>query len=82
MIVIRNLTELIKYQETQKVSHYYELLTATVSHEMLTPLNSILTFLAQVLSRVEDQYLQKQLRIISSSSHMLHYLVSDLIDLF
>lgn len=45
MIVVKNLTQLIRYQETELSNNFFELLTATVSHEMTTPLNSILALL-------------------------------------
>ena len=60
----------------------YELFTATVSHEMRTPLNSILTLLKVVMGSISDFKIKKTLRIILSSSEMLRYLVNDMLDLF
>jgi signal transduction histidine kinase len=45
MVIIKNLTELVRYQNVQSESRLYELFTATVSHEMRTPLNSILSLI-------------------------------------
>jgi len=60
----------------------YELLTSTVSHEMRTPLNSILTLLKVVMSSISDYKMKKTLRVIRSSSEILQYLVNDMLDLF
>lgn len=45
MILFKNLTPLIKYEKVKLEKHYYEMLTATVSHDMRTPLNSIINLL-------------------------------------
>lgn len=42
MLVIRNITFIIEYEKVKNENRYQELLTATMSHEMLTPLNSII----------------------------------------
>ncbi|TNV84459.1 hypothetical protein FGO68_gene5675 [Halteria grandinella] len=91
MIVVKNLTQLIRYQETELSNNFFELLTATVSHEMTTPLNSILALLSNVIRNAEtepDQFCAKlshqlqELKIVRSSCNMLHYLVNDMVDLY
>ena len=82
MIVIKDLTELIQYQETESTHNFFELMTATVSHEMLTPLNSVLALLSSLIRSVTEPKLLMTLRIINSSSCMLRYLVNDMVDLF
>lgn len=64
-------------------NHFYELLTATVSHEMRTPLNSMITLLDRARTYVTNsEEGLKSFKIIESSSKMLSYLVNDLLDLF
>ena len=70
------------YQQIEMENRLYELFTATVSHEMRTPLNSILTLLKVVMGSISDFKIKKTLRIILSSSEMLRYLVNDMLDLF
>ena len=48
--MIKNITELVKYQQTELENKLYELFTATVSHEMRTPLNSILSLIKIVMN--------------------------------
>lgn len=45
MVMVKSLTQHVKYEQIKLENHLYELLTATVSHEMRTPLNSILGLL-------------------------------------
>ena len=42
MIMIRSITHFVKYDKLKMQNHFLEMLTATVSHDMRTPLNSIL----------------------------------------
>ncbi|CDW74854.1 pas domain s-box protein [Stylonychia lemnae] len=39
MIMVKNLTPIINYEKVKQENHFYEMLTATVSHDMRTPLN-------------------------------------------
>ena len=48
MVVIKNISSLVRYEQIKIENHFYEMLTATVSHEMRTPLNAILTLLANM----------------------------------
>jgi signal transduction histidine kinase len=58
------------------------MLTATVSHEMKTPLNSILGLLSAIEYFIPDPKGLKLLKMVSNSAHMLSYLIDDMIDLF
>ena len=42
MIMARAITHLIKYEKLKLKNHFLEMLSATVSHDMRTPLNAIL----------------------------------------
>jgi signal transduction histidine kinase len=39
------MTSLIQFKEVKTENHFFELLTATLSHEMRTPLNATLALL-------------------------------------
>ena len=54
MIMIKCLTPLMKYEKLKLENHFYEMLTATVSHDMRTPLNSILNLLANIKTQIKD----------------------------
>ena len=82
MIIIKNLTELVKYKNVEMENRLYELFTATVSHEMRTPLNSILSLIKVIMLSISDLRIKKLLNIILSSSELLKYQVSEMLDLF
>lgn len=48
LILVKNLTTLVKYEAIKLENHFYEILTATVSHEMRTPLNAIIGLLSAI----------------------------------
>lgn len=39
--MIKSLLPLVKYEKLKFENHFYEMLTATVSHDMRTPLNAM-----------------------------------------
>jgi signal transduction histidine kinase len=43
--VVKNLTPIVNYEAVKVENHFYEMLTATVSHEMRTPINVIIGLL-------------------------------------
>ena len=81
MFIIKNLTPEIKYKKLKMMNHFYEMLTATVSHDMRTPLNSMIGLL-NTLDLFVDENGKRFLRIIKSSSNFLLFLVNDLLDFF
>lgn len=61
-------------------NHFYEMLTATVSHDMRTPLNAMTGLLSNIGPFISDERGLKLLKIVENSSKMLIFLVSDLLD--
>ena len=45
MIILKVLTPLIKYEKIKQNEHFFNMLTAAASHDMITPLNSIIGLL-------------------------------------
>jgi signal transduction histidine kinase len=82
MIMVRSITHLIKYEKLKLQNHFLEMLTATVSHDMRTPLNAILGIGRNLEPLVQNVAGQRYLGIIMNSARLLHFLVNDLIDLF
>jgi len=79
LLLIRNISHIINYEKVKNVGKYQELLTGTVSHEMLTPLNAIINFV-QVLMQKNDSLLtsvgrQKDhlLRLINLAKEQLEF---------
>eukprot|EP00347_Sterkiella_histriomuscorum_P013092 403366052 len=89
IVIIRNISQLLNSEKERISNRYQEMLTATISHELMNPLNSIinLTSLAkqqyggpkiyQML--VEDWF--RYFKMINSSSIMMHHMVKSQIDI-
>jgi signal transduction histidine kinase len=70
--VVKNLTESVRYKQVELENQFNELLTATVSHEMRTPLNSILTLLLAIRQYLAGSPRGEELwGILQSSSTIL-----------
>lgn len=82
MIMAKNLTPIIRYEKLKVENHFYEMLTATVSHDMRTPLNAMTGLLNSLDMFISDNTGRRFLNIIRSSSKFMCFLVNDLLDFF
>jgi two-component system, sensor histidine kinase len=82
MIMAKSITHLIKYEKLKLQNHFLEMLTATVSHDMRTPLNAILGIGRNLEPLIKNEIASRFLKIMMNSARLLHFLVNDLIDLF
>jgi signal transduction histidine kinase len=55
IVVIKDLSPLMKYEDLKFENKCYEMLTAAVSHDMKTPLNSILGLLIALAPYINDE---------------------------
>ncbi len=58
------------------------MLTATVSHDMKTPLNAIIGISQSLHNFIQGEAPTKLLKIVNNSSKILMFLVNDLLDFF
>jgi len=81
VLVLKNDTHIIKDKKLVLERHFVELLTATVSHDMRTPLNSII-----VVSDIMDSEVtlkgKMMLGFIQNSAKILNFLIEDLLDFY
>ena len=82
MIMIKSITHFIKYQKLKLQNHFLEMLTATVSHDLRTPLNSILGIGRSLEVYIRGDKGARFFRIMMNSTKLMQFLVNDLIDLF
>lgn len=82
MIVIKNISSVVNYEQIKIENHFYELLTATVSHEMRTPLNAVITLLDNLDHFIINPKGLRLVQVIENSAKMLMYLVNDMLDIF
>ena len=82
MIMARSITHIIKYEQLKLQNHFLEMLTATISHDMRTPLNAILGIGKNLQPHIIHGAGTRYLHIMMNSAALLHFLVNDLLDLF
>ena len=82
MIMARSITHIIKYEQLKLQNYFLEMLTATISHDMRTPLNAILGIGKNLEPHVTHEAGSRYLQIMMNSASLLHFLVNDLLDLF
>lgn len=82
MIIAKSITHFVKYEQLKLQNHFLEMLTATISHDMRTPLNAILGMSKNLKKYLTEENPKKFHRIIMNSASLMQFLVNDLIDLF
>jgi hypothetical protein len=82
LILLKNWTSYFRYQLSKQAQKIQEMITATISHEMRTPINSILTMIESLMLINEDYEHQRMCSIIKNSGTLLLYLVNDMLDAF
>jgi K+-sensing histidine kinase KdpD len=55
IIVIKDMTPMMKYEDLKFENKCYEMLTASISHDMRTPLNAILGLLTTLATFIKDE---------------------------
>ncbi|TNV84152.1 hypothetical protein FGO68_gene1404 [Halteria grandinella] len=82
LIIAKSLTHFVAYEQLKMQNHFLEMLTATISHDMRTPLNAILGLgedLKQYITHNQGFTLHS---VLMNSSKLLLFLVNDLLDLY
>ena len=82
MIIAKSITHFVKYEQLKMQNHFLEMLTATISHDMRTPLNAILGMGHNLERYVEDANGRKFHKVMMNSASLLLFLTNDLLDLF
>lgn len=69
MLTVRDVTMMYQLEEALSLNKYLDMLTATISHEILTPLNCIITFSNALRRKTnEEEILQLAKKIHGSST--------------
>lgn len=82
MIIAKSITHFVQNEQLKMQNHYLEMLTATISHDMRTPLNAILGMGKSIERYVQGESGKKFHQVIMNSAALLQFLVNDLLDLF
>ena len=89
MIALRDVSGGVKYERLKLHSQLADMLTATISHDMRTPLNAIISVSKTLIHDIQQQHgifnkrkCTRFLQIVFNSATLLDFQVNDLIDLF
>ena len=55
MIITQCLSPVIKYDKIKLQNHFYEILASTFSHELTTPLNTIINLMESIKLYISDE---------------------------
>lgn len=80
MVTIRDMTDIHKLSETSRENQITKMLAATVTHEMMTPLNCIVTFVRSILAAKNAQQVSYFANLIERTTKMLRLNMRDLLD--
>ena len=74
----------MKYERLKIQNNFQKMLTASVSHDLRTPLNAMIGLLGNLDQFIRDDSPTGKhfLQIISNSTKFMLYLVNDLLDLY
>lgn len=70
------------YEKLKMENNFYEMITATVSHDMRTPINAITGLIGTLECYIKEDEAKKIFKIIKNSSKILMFLVNDILDFF
>lgn len=82
MIILRDITDLVQKEYNRSIQKLTEIMVASTSHDMRTPLNSIINMHLMIEKKVSDPNVLKWLSIARCSSNLLMFLVNDTLDYF
>lgn len=80
MVTIRDMTDIHRLSETSRENQITKMLAATVTHEMMTPLNCIVTFVRAIVSARNAKQVQYFANLIERTTKMLRLNMRDLLD--
>eukprot|EP00347_Sterkiella_histriomuscorum_P015708 403355989 len=82
LILFHRITGFVKYEKLKMENNFYEMITATVSHDMRTPINAITGLIEGIEQMVTNEEGKKLIKVIKNSSKILLFLVNDILDFF
>jgi signal transduction histidine kinase len=82
MIILNDISEIVKVEYARSVEKLTDIMIASTSHDMRTPLNTIINMNKLMESRIEDERIKKWIKVANTSANLLLYLVNDTLDFY
>jgi signal transduction histidine kinase len=80
MLTIRDVSKLHDLEQAEAKNNYLNMLNSTVTHELMTPLNCILTFANSIYNALPKGEIKNQSKLIIHSTSLMRLQVRDLLD--
>ena len=71
MVIAKSITHFVKYEQLKLQNHFLEMLTATISHDMRTPLNAILGMSRNLKKYLLEENSKRCHRVIMNSASLM-----------
>lgn len=82
MIILREITDISRVEYARSLEKISDIMIASTSHDMRTPLNTIVNMIKLIKIRCTDKQILELLEVTSISSSLLLYLVNDTLDYY
>lgn len=82
LIIIKDISELSRSEYTKSVEHLTQVMIASTSHDMRTPLNTIINMHKLMGAKATDPLVLKWIKVADNSTNLLLHLVNDTLDYF
>ena len=82
MIIIRDVSELAKLEYARSIEKISDIMIASTSHDMRTPLNTVINMHGLIKNTTQDKNIHKWLKVASNSTNLLLFLVNDTLDFY
>ena len=82
LVILSDISNLIKGEYSRSMEQISEIMMASTSHDMRTPLNTIISMHKMIELKLKDLNLLKWLKVANNSTSLLLFLVNDTLDYF
>eukprot|EP00347_Sterkiella_histriomuscorum_P013084 403366084 len=82
LVILKDISELVKNEYNRSIQKLTEIMVASTSHDMRTPLNTIINMHQLIEMKTMEPQLKQYLSIAKNSTDLLKYLVNDTLDYF
>lgn len=80
LMILTDISPLKLIQKLKEIDSYKDMLLATVSHDLRTPLNCLMGMLELIYERIIEKKTRKYIKMASRSAHLLLFMINDILD--
>ena len=80
LLILTDISPLKLIQKLKEIDSYKDMLLATVSHDLRTPLNCLMGMLDLIYERIFDKKTRKYIKMALRSANLLLFMINDILD--